>query len=140
MFAKLKIFLKAQVSAMIGGAVDYLIMIFFTEFFHVHYTISIAIGGIIGAVINFALNKKWSFKSRNYAYKNSGRVQFMKFVLVVLNSITLKSLGTFIVTSNLKIDYKISRIVIDLIVSILFNYTLQKQWVFKKLKKEKVTL
>lgn len=135
MFAKLLIFLKAQISALIGGAVDYLIMVFLTEVFHVHYTISIAIGGVIGAVINFALNKTWSFRSNNQPYKNSGRIQLFKFTLVAINSIFLKSLGTYLVTTFLKIDYKLSRIIIDLIVSILFNYTLQKQWVFKKRKR-----
>ena len=50
-------FSKAQVSASIGGGVDYLTMIFFTELFNIHYTISIAIGGIVGAVVNFSLNK-----------------------------------------------------------------------------------
>jgi len=133
MFTKLFIFLKAQVSALIGGSVDYLIMIFITEFFHVHYTISIAIGGIIGAIINFTLNKTWSFKTKR-KYKNSGRTQFLRFILVVFNSITLKSVGTYLVTTFLRIDYKISRLIIDLIVSLAFNYTLQKQWVFKKVK------
>ena len=44
----------------------------------------------------------------------------MRFILVVINSITLKSLGTYIITKFFKIDYKISRIIIDLFVSITF--------------------
>jgi putative flippase GtrA len=128
------VFSKAQLSAFLGGVTDYFIMIFFTEVFHVHYTISIAIGGIIGAIINFSLNKTWTFRSKNKAYKNSWSQQLMRFILVVINSITLKSLGTYIITSYLKLDYKISRIIIDLFVSIAFNYTLQRFWVFKKTK------
>jgi len=132
MLNKLIIFGKAQVSAMMGGVVDYLIMIFFTEVFHVHYTISIAIGGVVGAVVNFTLNKTWSFRSRNLQYKSSTKVQLIKFILVVLNSIVMKSSGTYLVTTFLHLDYKISRIVVDLFVSIVFNYSLQKYWVFKK--------
>lgn len=128
------VFSKAQLSAFIGGVTDYFIMIFLTEVFHVHYTISIAIGGVIGAVINFSLNKTWTFRSKNKAYKNSWSQQLMRFILVVINSITLKSLGTYIITKFFKIDYKISRIIIDLFVSITFNYTLQRFWVFKKSK------
>ncbi len=132
MLKKIIIFGKAQVSAMMGGAVDYLIMIILTELFHVHYTISIAIGGIIGAVVNFTLNKTWSFQSKDLKYKSSTKMQLAKFVFVVLNSILMKSSGTFLISTFLNLDYKISRIVVDLFVSIVFNYSLQKYWVFKK--------
>lgn len=130
---KILIFAKAQISAFIGGMTDYAIMVFFTEFFHVHYTISIVIGGVIGAVVNFAINKTWTFHARDVLYKNSVKKQLIKFVLVVLNSILLKSSGTYFITTFLHIDYKISRIIVDLVVSLAFNYNLQKYWVFKKI-------
>jgi putative flippase GtrA len=129
---KLHVFTKAQLSAFIGGVVDYLIMIFFTEIFQLHYTISIVIGGVIGAIVNFSLNKTWSFYSKDIPFKNSILKQVMKFVLVVLNSILLKSSGTYFITTFLGFDYRISRIATDLFVSIVFNYTLQKYWVFRK--------
>jgi len=132
LLAKLIVFLKAQVSAFVGGITDYSIMIFFTEVFHVHYTISIVIGGIIGAVVNFSLNNKWTFHSNDIPYKNSMRAQLLRFILVALNSIFLKSMGTYAITTYLIIDYKISRLITDLIVSIGINYTLQRYWVFKK--------
>jgi putative flippase GtrA len=129
---KLLVFIKAQLSAFLGGVVDYLIMIFFTEIFHLHYTLSIAIGGVIGAILNFSINNKWTFYSKDIAYRNSILEQLMKFVLVVLNSILLKSSGTYFITTFLGFDYRISRIATDLFVSIVFNYTLQKYWVFRK--------
>ncbi len=132
MFRKLLVFSKAQVSAFIGGTVDYLTMIFFTEVFHVHYTHSIIISGIIGAVVNFSLNKGWTFRAKKRPYKNSFRIQLLRFSLVVINSIVLKSIGTYSITTFLHVDYKISRLITDLIVSLAFNFTLQKNWVFKK--------
>lgn len=132
MISKIIIFLKAQMSAFIGGLVDYLVMIFFTEVFHVHYTLSIAIGGVVGAIVNFSINKKWTFHSQGIPYQHSLARQFLKFVAVVINSIVLKAAGTYGITTFLGLDYKISRIITDLIVSIGFNYTLQKYWVFKK--------
>jgi putative flippase GtrA len=132
LISQLVVFGKAQVSAFIGGVTDYAIMVFFTEFFQLHYTISIAIGGVIGAVVNFSLNHKWTFRSGDAAYKNSMRKQLIRFVLVVINSIFLKSMGTYGITTFLGLDYKISRLITDLFVSIGFNYTLQRYWVFKK--------
>lgn len=131
---RLKTFTKAQFSAMTGGAVDYMVMVFFTEVFHIHYTISIAIGGIVGAVVNFTLNKSWTFKSKELPYKSTGIHQLLKFALVVTNSIVLKSSSTYLITTILVIDYKFSRIITDLIISIGFNYNLQKHWVFRKIK------
>lgn len=132
---KVLTFIKAQFSALIGGGVDYLIMIFFTEVFHIHYTISIAIGGVIGAVVNFSINKYWTFHSKDQTYQNKTLKQLVKFSIMVLNSIILKASGTYFLTTVLKVDYKITRLIVDLIVSIFVNYNLQKFWVFKKVSK-----
>ena len=132
------VFAKAQFSAFVGGITDYLIMIFLTEIFHFHYTLSIVIGGVIGAIINFSLNKSWTFHTKDIPYEDSYAKQLMKFVLVVANSIFLKSTGTYLITTYLGVDYKISRLFTDLFVSIAFNYTLQRFWVFKKHKVHEV--
>jgi putative flippase GtrA len=134
MLRKVVVFTKAQVSAFIGGVVDYLLMITITETLHIHYTISIAISGIIGAIVNFSINRAWSFHSKVRPYKSSFFIQLLKFIPVVLNSILLKSAGTYLITNFWGVDYKISRLIADLFVSILFNYTLQRFWVFKNVK------
>lgn len=124
-------FLKAQLSAFSGGMLDYLVMVFCTEVLHIHYTISIAIGGIIGAVLNFSVNRYWTF-NRNNASTSPVGMQLVKFIFVVAGSIALKSSGTYLFTNWLKLDYKITRIIVDIIVSLSFNYVLQKCWVFRK--------
>lgn len=132
MIERLFVFAKAQVSSFVGGMVDYSVMIFLTEFFHVYYPYSIAISGIIGAVVNFSLNKTWTFRSKTNPYKFSFIKQLSRFVLVVINSILLKISGTYLITTYMGFDYKISRLITDLIVSIVFNYGLQRNWVFKR--------
>jgi putative flippase GtrA len=114
------------------GMVDYLVMILFTEIFYVHYTQSIAIGGVVGAIVNFTVNRTWTFHSNEVPYQISGWKQFLRFVLVVLNSILLKASGTYFFTTILKTNYIISRVITDLTVSLLFNYMLQKYWVFQR--------
>ena len=121
-------FIKAQISAFVGGLVDYLVMIVCTEFLGVHYTLSILISGSIGAIINFSINRKWTFQAENGNLK----YQVPKFIIMVIGSILLKSGGTYLITNWLNINYKISRVITDLIVSLGFNYTLQNYWVFKK--------
>lgn len=135
MIERLFIFAKAQLSSFFGGMVDYCTMILITEYFHIHYTFSIAISGIIGAVVNFSINQNWTFKSKKTLYRNPTGVQVFRFILVVLNSIILKASGTYLLTHYWNIDYKYSRIIVDLTVSWAFNYMLQRHWVFKGQKK-----
>lgn len=125
------VFAKAQLSAFTGGLLDYLVMILCTELLHIHYTISIAIGGVIGAVLNFSVNRYWTFSASKASQVPVG-FQLVKFVFVVAGSIMLKSSGTYLLTNLLALDYKITRIMVDIIVSLGFNYVLQKYWVFKK--------
>jgi len=124
------IFIKAQFSAFLGGIVDYLTMIICTEWLHIHYTVSIAIGGIVGAMVNFTINRNWTFEAN--AQGDGALLQLLKFGFMVSGSILLKSLGTYLLTEGTHLDYKISRIVIDVLVSLGFNYTLQRYWVFRK--------
>jgi putative flippase GtrA len=119
---------KAQVSSFAGGMTDYGVMLVLTEFFNVYYLLSIVVGGLIGAVVNFSINRYWTFK----ATENRKREQLPKFITVVVGSISLKSGGTWLMTEFLHIDYRISRIIVDGIVAISWNFTLQKLWVFKK--------
>jgi len=126
------IFIKAQLSAFLGGVVDFVIMIACTELLQIHYTISIVIGGILGALVNFTINRNWTFEANEAKGKNNMALQLVKFTSMVGGSILLKSSGTYLVTEISRIDYRISRIVIDIFVSLGFNYTLQKYWVFKK--------
>jgi putative flippase GtrA len=129
-WASVKVFLKAQVSAFSGGVTDYGLMILLTEWLHIHFTISILVSGTLGGIVNFCINRFWAFKS-NDGYHSSTRWQLIRFFMVVLGSISLKSAGTYWLQQSLHIDYKIGRLLTDSIVSYGFNYPLMKYWVFK---------
>jgi putative flippase GtrA len=128
---RLETFARAQFSAFVCGMCDYFIMILLTEFTKIHYTVSIAIACVIGAIMNFSVNKIWTFYSKNNHYKFSLTQQIWRFLFVVVSSIGLKMFGTYLLTTYLHIDYKISRLITDVIVSIFYNYMLQRYWVFK---------
>ncbi len=128
MKAQLIPFLKAQLSAFIGGIVDYGIMLLCKEILGFDVKNAIRISGAIGAVVNFSINRFWTFKKDDTPVGN----QLWKFVIVVIGSIFLKSEGTPLLSDILQMDYKITRLIVEIIVSLGFNYTLQKYWVFKK--------
>lgn len=130
-------FLQAQVAAFLGGLTDYGLMILFTEVFKLHFTFSILISGTVGAIINFSINRLWVFKNQ-CGYSNPINNQLFKFALVVLGSISLKSLGTLVMQKIFQLDYRIGRLVTDIFVSYGFNYPLIKYWVFRVNEKQNV--
>lgn len=119
---------KTQISAFLGGLVDWAVLIFLTEYFHLFYTYSLIIGGCVGAIVNFLMNRYWSFK----ATTESKRIQVPKFIVMALSSIFLKSSGTTLLTQMTTLDYKISKLIMDFLVSYGFNFPMQKFWIFKK--------
>lgn len=93
---------------------------------------ALACGGVVGAIVNFSLNRYWTFRDKDVAYRSSLRSQVLKFAMTVVGSILLKYLGTYVLEHYAGIDYKIGKLISDLFVSVLFNYTLQRFWVFRK--------
>ncbi|MFB9080601.1 GtrA family protein [Flavobacterium procerum] len=139
MFTKKAIltFLKAQVAAFLGGIADYGLMIVLTEAFKLHFAFSILVSGTVGAIINFSINRFWVFKNQS-GYSIPINSQLLKFGLVVLGSISLKSFGTLFLQNAFQIDYRIGRVITDLFVSYGFNYPLIKYWVFRINEKQSV--
>ena len=66
MFSKKNIFIfgKAQVSAFVGGLCDYGIMVFCVELLTFSVKNAVVVGGLIGAIINFSINKYWTYQSQ----------------------------------------------------------------------------
>ena len=127
-------FLKSQIAAFIGTVMDYLAMLYSVKLLGIHYTFAICIGGFVGAIINYTIGRYWAFNATEEKIKT----QLIKYVLVSLGSITLKSGGTFFLTELSNLDYRITRLIIDIIVAICFNYTLQKLWVYKSPQTHKI--
>jgi len=123
-----KEFFKAQVSAFVGGIIDYLVMVICIECFDIALIPSIIFGGVIGAIFNFTINRCWTFKSKQSNILN----QIFKFKVAAATSIFLKAFGTLLLTKTLGLNYKIARLIADALVCFGFNFIIQKLWVFKK--------
>jgi len=121
-------FLKAQLSAFVGGLFDFGIYTLCYKVFGISAPFSNVVSGSLGAVVNFTINRYWSFNSADQPIGS----QLWKFVIVVIGSITLKSSGIYVLVDLLDVNFLISKGIVELIVSLCFNYVLQKYWVFKK--------
>ena len=125
---KWKEFFKAQLSAFLGGLADFGIYTFCYKILLYTAPFSNVVSGSLGAIVNFTINRYWSFNNTAVPLAS----QLWKFILVVAGSITLKSLGIHLLVDIWHWHFLLSKVILEIIVSLGFNFTLQKYWVFRK--------
>lgn len=128
MSGRLREFIKAQLSAFLGGMTDLGIYTLCYTVLLYSAPVSNMISGSLGAVMNFVINRHWSFK----VTERSVGSQLWKFIIVVIGSITLKTFGIYVLVDCWFWHFLISKLIVELVVSLGFNFTLQKFWVFRK--------
>lgn len=128
MSSKVREFLKAQLSAFIGGLSDFAIYTFCYKILLLSAPFSNVVSGSLGAVVNFTINRYWAFNNVH----GSVTAQLWKFIVVVVGSILLKSAGIYFLVDIYKAHYLLSKVLVEIIVSLCFNFVLQKYWVFRK--------
>lgn len=128
MVFKLKEFLRAQVSAFVGGLADFGIYSFCYKVFLISAPFSNVISGSLGAIVNFTINRYWSFNNAAAPLAS----QLWKFCIVVAGSILLKSTGIHFLVDISGQHFLLSKALVEIVVSLGFNFTLQKFWVFRK--------
>ncbi|MDR0940116.1 MAG: GtrA family protein [Mediterranea sp.] len=133
---QIKCFTKAQFSAGIGYVCDYSFMLLLKEGLGVNYLVAIAAGGLLGAVVNFTINHFWAFHVKDGHYALGVKGQLWRFACVLVGGLTLKIMGTDLLTSWTGIDYKLTRLVMDALVAVFFNYLLMRLYVFNSQRTE----
>jgi len=122
-----KSFGRAQVSAAITTAVDYGRFFFSVEVLGLWYVIATAIGAILGAITNFTLNRFWCFEA---THRRVGR-QAVRYALVSSGSLLLNMMGVYAFTDGIGLKYGYSKVLTSITVALLFNFPLQRRYVFK---------
>ena len=118
---------KAQVSAFLGGLFDFLVYTVGLQILGFTAYASNILSGSLGAVVNFTINRYWTFDKRDASVGK----QLSRFILVVAGSIFLKSAGIFFLVSYLSANPYYAKVIVEIVVSLGFNFLMQKYWVFK---------
>lgn len=134
-------FLRAQFSSQISSQFDFLVSIICANVFGIFYGNATMIGNIAGGILNCTINYKWTFKAQGIKVK----YVLIKFLLVWLGSIILNRQGTIIFTEVamkwvpveslpdivIKNIFLIPKIVVSIIVGLVWNYNMQRIFVYK---------
>lgn len=114
----------------VGGfafIIDFLTLFILTEYFHIHYLVSVGIAFIFGSIINYLLSMLWVFNSR---YENR-MLEFLLFTLIGFICLALSEFFIWILTDILLIYYLFSKIITSFIIYFL-NFFTRKILLFNK--------
>ncbi|WP_266206153.1 GtrA family protein [Pontibacter kalidii] len=121
-------FLKAQAASLVASAVDFLVTIIAVELLGLWYMAGTMVGTVSGGVTHFALGRTWVFKASDKTIP----AQALKYVLVWNGSMLLNASGVYVITRYGGLNYVYSKMITSLLVGVLYNYIIQKRYVFKK--------
>lgn len=120
-------FLKAQTAAALATALDFAVYVILVELASVWYVLAAAIGALCGAVSNFLLGRHWCFDAHaGHVYGQAWRYAWVSGLSLLLNTG-----GVYLLADGLGLHYLASRVLIAIVVAVLFNYPLQRFYVFK---------
>lgn len=118
---------RAQAASMVATGVDFGSLVLLVEWGGVWYVAATAAGACFGAVVNFLMNRHWSFRAA------SARVhgQAIRYAAVSAGSLLLNSGGVWAFTESAGISYVYSKILTALLVAVCFNFPLHRYFVFR---------
>lgn len=113
---------------MASGA-DLFTTIFLVEALNMWYAYATFAGALCGEMINCGINYRWVFHAKGEKKKRI----LWRYSLVWLTSIALNTAGTFFTTEATNLNYLTSKITVAMLVSVCWNYQMQRLFVFKKI-------
>lgn len=152
-------FLKANIASLVASLSDFLMTVLLVQWCVTNVVAAAAAGTVTGGIINFLIGRHWVFKSRTpnaerltlnaerltqnpqhgtlhsalsikrLAFSETVR-QLWKYALVWTGNLLLNTGGVYVLACQAGLHYTVSKVVTSLLVAFLYNYPLQKNFVF----------
>lgn len=134
--------LRSGASSQLCGWIDMIVSFVLFAFCDLTPWLSTALGALVGGIFNCIINYRFTFHSEGLEW----RPVIVKFIFVWIGSLLLNSFGTQIIyyliddwrwltdTVGLGQDsiFLTARLFVSLVVSIIWNFLLQRNFVFKR--------
>jgi putative flippase GtrA len=119
---------RHQVASLVSTVVDFGTMVLLVELLHRSAVVGTMAGATCGALTNFELGRHWTFR----ADKAHVAPQALRYALVSAASAALNALGEYGLHDRLGMQYFAARAVVAVAVSLLWNFPLQRHFVFRQ--------
>lgn len=115
-------FMKFGIVGVIAFVIDYGVMIFLTEVFGVPYLISTTISFVVSVIFNYFASMRFVFKRKD---DMSRRREFIIFIVLSVCGLGINDLLMWLMVDSLYIDYRLSKIVVTVVVAV-WNFVTRK--------------
>ena len=122
---------KAETSACLASVVDFGVTILLAEVVHVWYAYATFVGAVSGGVVNCCINYKWVFCPEGLTKRG---VAF-RYLVGWGGSICFNTSGTYLLTEWTGANFIIMKTLVACVVATLWNYQMQRVYVFQTRKK-----
>lgn len=119
---------RHHATSIMSTVVDYGVMVAAVELLHVRPVAATAMGAFAGAVTNFTINRRFTYRAEDVAV----RQQVWRYALVSAASLGLNTAGEWLFHDRLGLQYLAARVTASLIVSNGWNYPMQRFFVFSE--------
>jgi len=119
-------FLKANLASLIASLSDFFMTVLLVQWCKTGVVSAAAAGTVTGGIINFLIGRHWVFGTGD----EKAVRQMWKYALVWSGNLLLNTGGVYVLANQAGLHYTISKVMTSLLVAFLYNYPLQKNFVF----------
>lgn len=123
----MKTFIKVNAASLSASCCDYLVTIILVNFIKIDPLAGGISGTVAGGIVSFLMGRYWVFKDNKAAISLHGK----RYLIVWVGNLMLNSFLLYLFIKIFKIQYLIAKIITSILVAMLYNYHLQKRYVFK---------
>lgn len=123
----MNLFIKANSASLVSSFCDYLVAILLKELLLLPAFFASIIGTMAGGVINFFINRQWVFRS----YNASIYFQSKRYFIIWTGNLVLNAVGLYLLIDVAGFYYITAKVITSVLVAMMYNYPLQKKYVFK---------
>jgi putative flippase GtrA len=127
-------FTKAQLASLLATGVDFLVTFVLLRWAgippvaaSVRVTFYGVTGTLCGGFTYFMIGRNWVFN----AQEKKWMAQVNRYVLVWIGNLALNASGLYLLTRYTGIQPMMAKVITATLVAVIYNYTLQKRFVFK---------
>ena len=124
---EIRTFAKAQVTAQVATLIDFALSLVLAEGLGMWYVTASFLGALSGGISNCAMNYRWVFPADGLGKKGVAA----RYFLVWAGSLLLNTGGTWLLTELSGRHFIWAKIVVAVLVAVLWNYQLQRRYVFE---------
>ena len=153
-------FLKANAASLVASLTDFFMTMLLVQVCKVNVVMAAATGTVTGGIVNFLIGRHWVFNAGNtgktpnaerktqnemqpvklylalgvkrlaFSVNLAAVKQARKYTLVWIGNLFLNAGGVYVFACQAGLHYAASKVVVSLLVAFLYNYPLQKNFVF----------